>query len=74
MQNNKTAKILLKNFHNKRNEIIDCILKVEIVPEIYIKTDKERWLNTDMLRNTSLDILDEKFQKLNSPVENHNKK
>jgi len=27
---------------------VGCELKVEIVEEIYIKTDKERWNNLDM--------------------------
>lgn len=34
---------MLKYYNNKKLKFTDDILKVEIVPEIYIKTDIEAW-------------------------------
>jgi hypothetical protein len=45
VQNNKTAKSILNNFHNKQTKFSEYVLKIEIVPEIYIQIDKERWMN-----------------------------
>jgi hypothetical protein len=73
VQNNKTAKLILNNFHNKQTKLTDCILKIEIVPEIYIKIDKERWMNNGMIGDSDWKDENGMQSKLNNSVQNEMK-